>query len=231
VRRTVVIALWLIGAAALPAQEFTVRVAEVLPLPFSVEVAPQEKPRWDSPLEFPDGMVMFEGAKWTQEIAVTNGLDRITKVPRTRLEGKWQVSGGMVGVKGYRSDKYKLLPEAPYSWVGDIAVLNSFGHYQNNRGLMRKYPEGTRFDDVLVNTSTGKVFEHRSRSKGKNGWKSSVLFRDEDHYPRGYAGLKQSCSSCHDQAGTGGYAAGLVPGSDTVISDELNWFYARGYAQ
>jgi hypothetical protein len=193
--------------------------------------------RWPSPLEFPEGMERYRSATHTQEIAVLVGLDgvprdRITPVPISRLEAKWHVSGGMVGVKGYASHKFRLLPRPAETWVGDIQVewQDGFGrtHHQNNRGVVRSYADGTRFDDILTN-DRGEVFEHRSRVKVKGRWKSSVLYSDESARPAGYKGLTQSCSSCHDQAGTGGYATGLVPGGDTVLSDELDWSVTKGY--
>lgn len=166
--------------------------------------------------------VRFASTKWTQEIAVTNSRDRITQVPIAGLEAKWHVSGGMVGVKGWTSDKYKYLPTAAAYWVGNINVLNSLGYHQQNRGIRRAYPDGTEFHDVLRNDA-GIVFEHRVRKKDNGLWASQVIYRDLEARPIGYYGLTQSCASCHSEAGTGKYAAGLVPGGDTVLSDPLDW--------
>lgn len=163
----------------------------------------------------------FEGTPWTQEIAVTNDKDRITRVRRADLELKWQVPGGMEGVQGWRVEKYRHVPDKVRSWIGDISVKNSLGYMQNNRGVKREYPVGTRFDEVL-STDKG-VFEHRVAEKGEKGWKRYVAFTDESARPARYKGLEQSCASCHDKAGTGGYATGLVPGGDTIISDPLDW--------
>lgn len=175
---------------------------------------------WPVSLPFPEGMVRFHRAEWTQEIAVTNNRDRITPVHRNNIASKWHQSGGMGGVKGYHSDLYKLVPIPPRVFVGNIGVLNSLGYIQQNRGWRREYADGTRFDDVLSNTATGKVFEHRTAEKRNGTWTRKVLFSDHAERPSGYSGLGgQSCSSCHDQAGTGGYAMGLVPGGDTVLSD------------
>jgi hypothetical protein len=176
----------------------------------------------------PEGMVRYTPAKWTQEIAVTDGLDRITPVPIARLEAKWHVSGGMVGVQGWTSEKYKYVPPGGVSWIGNILVKNSLGHLQPNRGILRHYPEGTRFDDVLSNAE-GRVFEHRTREKVGGVWKSRVLYKNAAEWPRGYTGLRQSCASCHDEAGSGGYAVGLVPGGDGVLSDALDWTLTEGY--
>jgi hypothetical protein len=169
--------------------------------------------------------IRFSATKWTQEIAVTNSRDRITQVPITGLAAKWHVSGGMVGVKGWTSDKYKYLPATVTHWVGNISVLNSLGYYQQNRGVRRSYPDGTEFHDVLRNAD-GVVFEHRTRKKMNGVWDSQVVYRDVAARPAGYFGLKQSCASCHNEAGTGGYAVGLVPGGDTVLSDPLDWSVA-----
>lgn len=185
---------------------------------------PAPKPPWKSPVPYPKGMEFYYGTLWTQEIAVTNGFDRITPVRRSGQKVKWQFSGGLAEVQTseWVSEKYKLIPGAVLTWVDNIAVKNSFGHYQYNRGIVRSYPDGTRFDDVLSNKK-GVVFEHRSLQKVKGEWQSKVLYTDKDARPKGYNGLKQSCQSCHSEAGSGGYAEGLVPGGDHVLSDPLDW--------
>lgn len=184
--------------------------------------------------KLPKGAVKYEVAIHTQEIAVTNGYDRITPVRRGLLKREWQMSGGMVdleatALKGVKSEKYQSLPAPPKTWVGNIAVVNSFGHTQYNRGIVREYVDGSRFDDVLY--YRGVVFEHRVREKSGGKWKSSVIYSSEKSRPPGYKGLGKSCASCHDQAGSGGYAEGLVPGGDGVISDPLDWSVTRGYMQ
>ena len=165
-------------------------------------------------------MKRYKRAAMTQEIAVTNDRDRITPVHRLEVENKkWLVSGGMLGIEGWRSDLYKN-DAKPNEWIGDIQVLNSLGYMQPNRGWKREYPDGAKFLDVL--SSKGKVFEVRQREKTEGKWHSSVIFDDEKARPLGYTGLTSSCISCHnakDGAGTGGYAAGLVPGGDTILSD------------
>lgn len=163
----------------------------------------------------PKGLYILDRARFTQSIAVTNGRDTITRVPRTAQEEKWQVSGGMVGLTGWKSERYGYWPEQPKMWVGDINVLNSLGYFQKNRGWKREYPVGTYFLDVL-STDKG-VFEVRKREKTEERWEASIEYRDTAARPAGYHGLKQACNSCHSQAGSGGYASGLVPGGDTVI--------------
>lgn len=158
-------------------------------------------------------------AKFTQEIAVTNGRDRITAVPRSHLQAWTHHSGGMEGVQNFRSEVYRQVPGEALPYVANLGVLNSFGYIQYNRGWVRSYPDGTRFDDVLSNEKTGRVFEHRVAFKDRGVWTRKVVFSDVSQRPVGYSGLKQSCSSCHDQAGTGGYATGMIPGADTILSD------------
>lgn len=183
---------------------------------------PSEPPAYEPDLGW---AVRYQPTSWTQEIAVTDGRDRITPVPISRLEGKWQASGGLLGIKGWVSEKFKYVPSGGYHWVGDIAVLNGFNSYQNNRGIKRSYPDGTVFHDVLRNDA-GVVFEHRVRSKAGGMWRSEVVHRDAAARPAGYTGLKVSCASCHSMAGTGTYASGLVPGGDTILSAPLDWSVA-----
>ena len=166
----------------------------------------------------------YEGATLTQAIAVVNSRDRIEQVRIKGLAKKWHQSGGMEGIEGWSSEKRRYLPpgKTPRYWVADIQVLNSFGDFQPNRGIKREYPDGTRFEDILRNTD-GKMFEHRVREKKEGKWKSFIAEWDESARPLRYHGLRQTCASCHDEAGTGAYGEGLVPGGDTVLSDPLDW--------
>lgn len=208
--------LFLIGQPPVPPT-----APPVLEVPVSV---PPVKDEWPG---MPKWMKYYEPTQWTQRIAVTNSRDTIQPVPRSNLERKWQVSGGMADIdpKLWRSDKYQWAGSR--SWIDNIQVWNGAA-FQPNRGLVHSYADTSRFDDVLINRQTGKVFEHRSREKVKGSWTEKVLYRDPEQYPRGYNGLKVTCSSCHDQAGSGGYAVGMVPGSDTVFSDPLEWSLAQG---
>ncbi len=169
---------------------------------------------------------------------------------------RWHQPGGMEGVNGWKAEKFRFIPEGATvkTLVGPTTVENSAQKYtehynpanrrvervyqfkddgkpdmnvQQELALRRDYPLGTRFDEVLTNTETGKVFEHRVREKtapdGFVKWVSRVEFKDEGSRPKGYTGLKSSCSSCHNICGTGKYGAGLIPGGDTVFSDPLDW--------
>lgn len=189
---------------------------------------PQAPPtrKWDSPVPYPEGMQSYTATKYTQSIYVLNDRDTIDRVPIKKLEPKWHQSGGMANISGWKSQKYRLIPESVRDYIGTIEVKNSFGHYQPNRGLKRSYPDGTRFDDVLTNDQ-GAVFEHRTRRKSDGKWESEVAYRNVKARPDDYDGLKQSCASCHNEAGSGGYAVGLVPGGDTVLSDPLDWSLPR----
>lgn len=163
----------------------------------------------------------YESAKYTQSIAVVDRRDSIRQVSIEDLDSKWHQSGGMEGVRGVRSEKFRSVPSDLKSWIGDISVRNSLGYDQENRGILRNYPNGTRFDDIL--SHAGAVFEHRVREKVNGRWRSTVVYSNPDSRPTGYNGLQVTCASCHDQAGTGSYGAGLVPGGDTVLSDPLDW--------
>lgn len=184
------------------------------------DLLPQAPPTRLFPPDLPDGSEKYEPTRWTQSIYVLSGHDTIDRVPTNRLDSKWHQSGGMAGINGVTSEKYRLLPEAPREWIGTIQVWNG-SNYQPNRGLLRTYADGTRFDDVL--SYRGQVFEHRTREKRGGRWSAKVIYSDHDARPPGYNGLQQTCASCHDEAGSGGYATGLVPGSDETISDPLPW--------
>lgn len=188
---------------------------------------------WPESMSFPEDMTSYKPATMTQKIYTVQGdpRDHIDPVPRSALDNKdWMQSGGMRGVKDFRSDLYRYFPKEPETWIGDIAVKNggrvtvSDGYRtwdggeatQNNRGYQVLYADGTRFMDVL--STKGTVFEIRQREKVDGKWNSSVLYEDVPARPVGYTGLKVSCASCHKQAGTGGYAVGLVPGGDGVLS-------------
>lgn len=203
----------------------------------AVEPAPKTHPDYEP--DIPEGAVKFNGTKYTQSIAVVNDRDSIRVFPiKDTPDKRWHQPGGLLDVKGWKAEKFRYLPAGTKvkEFIANIEVENSIpnglrkpdgtpDHYrQHNRGLARQYPAGTRFDEVLRNSDTGKVFEHRSRTKQDNGkWQSIVEFKDEEARPAGYTGLKVTCSSCHLEAGTGKYDAGLVPGGDTVFSDPLPW--------
>lgn len=176
--------------------------------------------------ELPKDSKKYESTKVTQRLAQTssNGGPFMRRTDAANIADMkntdWHQSGGMHGVKGVTSEKYKN--KEAVSRYGAIQVLNIHGTYQPEMGIVRSYPDGTRFDDVL--SYDGRVFEHRVRQKEDGRWTNSVLYKEPVNYPPGYAGLKQTCASCHNKAGTGAYGAdGLVPGGDTVFSDPLDW--------
>lgn len=179
---------------------------------------------WPKSLQRPAGLVRYRPARYTQEIAVTNNRDRITPVPRNVLPEKWSAPGGLLGLAGWRSELYRYVPYGGEPFVANIPVWNG-SNYQNNRGWQRTYPDGSLFADVLSNADTGKVFEVRFREKRNGEWDSFVAFTDRQQRPDGYVRVpNRKCADCHnntDGPGTGGYASGLVPGSDTVISDPV----------
>jgi hypothetical protein len=166
----------------------------------------------------PHDYTLYRPAKYTQRIAVTNDRDTITPVPRTQLEAHWQVPGGLVGVSGWRSTLYKRLPGEPHTRIANLPVWNG-SNYQYNRGWHRSYADESEFLDVLVN-DLGAVFEVRRAYKLDGAWYRSVHYRNRSARPSGYTGTGD-CVSCHGQAGSGSYAAGLVPGGDTILSDPI----------
>ena len=182
------------------------------------------KGAWPEGVEFPEGLARYQRARYAQRIATTNGSPSIGAIARSSMIEKWRVSGGMEGISGWKSDVYKLVPKEPNTRQERIPVFNG-SNDQYEWGWVRTYHPGTRFFDCLSNTKTGKVFELRERHLDEDrAWRSEVVFRDVGERPAGYHGLKVTCSSCHNHAsgpGTGGYAAALVPGSDTIFSDKL----------
>ena len=176
---------------------------------------------WPESVKRPEGLLKYTRARFTQRISVTNGRDAILPVPRENVDNEWLHSGGLRGVRGWKSDVYKYVPEgaSASAYVANLPVWNG-SNFQYNRGYYREYPNGTQFFDILSNTETGRVFEAREASKKNGNWTRRVVFTDAEQRPHGYTGLTQSCASCHDHnPGTGGYAVGMIPGSDTVFSD------------
>jgi hypothetical protein len=188
---------------------------------FDLELAFQRatKKVWSHRL-LPDKAEKFKRDGNTQSVYVLNDSDVIEQVSITSLKKKWQTSGGMKDIAGVKSVKYRTVPDAVKYMVKSIEVWNG-SNFQSNRALVRDYPDGSRFDDVL--SHEGIVFEHRMREKVNGRWRSKVIFSNVDARPNGYHGLKVTCASCHEEAGTGGYGEGLVPGGDTIISDPMHW--------
>lgn len=188
----------------------------ILPLLFTAAALPDP--------DVPKDAVEYKKDGLTQSIATLNDRPSIVKVLVSDLPDKdWLQSGGVKGIEGVVSRKFRTLPAKAKVKTGLalIPVLNSFDNYQNELGIIREYPDGTRFDDVLY--YKGRIFEHRMREKVDGEWTNKILTSDKDLRPPGYKGLGRKCASCHDQTGTGGYDKGLVPGGDGVFSDPLDW--------
>lgn len=176
----------------------------------------------------PDDATEYKSAIYTQSVFRLNDrptlrLERIRNVGENQ---KWTRSGGIPTTTAFSSRKYRSGGKPTYKTTL-VSVKNSFGHYQNELGLTRTYPDGARFDDVLYNEAGG-IFEHRIREKIDGKWRSRVEYKEPTVRPNGYNGLTETCASCHNQAGTGDYGVGLVPGGDTVLSDPMDWSQLRG---
>lgn len=185
---------------------------------------------WPEGVPFLEGLKPYRPARNTQRIATTNGAPTITPVPRAQVSTNRTDTKWLPGVPGgtdhldrheFRSTLFKLVPFDDQHTTG-LQVWNG-SNFQTELGWKRSYPDGTVFVDVLSNRLTGKPFEGRAREKVDGEWQSYVFFRDRQARPAGYNGLRQQCASCHnnefDGPGSGGYALGMVPGSDTVVSD------------
>lgn len=162
--------------------------------------------------------IRYQPAKYTQEIATTNGLPRISHVSRRLTATKYHQPGGLDGVTGWSSHLYRN-GKLAFERKALIPVLNSFGTYQYEIGWHRTYPDAAERLDVLVNTATGRVFEVRRAFRDSGQWLFSVHYRNRSERPAGYAGVQQSCVECHQDAGSGGYGVALAPGGDFIISE------------
>lgn len=162
--------------------------------------------------------------RWTQFVFTMGGRGMIGRT--LVADPKWTTPGGLLGVRGWRAERFKLVPGKVAYRVGSVLVRNRFGVMQQEERLERSYPDGSRFDEVLINDKTGRVFEHRVRRKEGGAWKSFTAHDDPSEYPAGYTGLTMSCASCHSKEPAGDvaeYSKGLVPGGDTVISDPIDF--------
>jgi hypothetical protein len=181
----------------------------------------------------PKGAIEYESDGWTQSIFTFYFTERVIRPLKIaeKLDAKWHQSGGMEGIKGVVSRKYKTLPSPVVQRLDFIEVEfnDSAGEKRKQKelGIVRSYPNGTRFDDMLYFNDI--LFEHRVREKKDGIWDSYIESREILARPPGYNGLKASCASCHNQAGTGLYGVGLVPGGDTVLSDPFDWSMAKTY--
>lgn len=173
----------------------------------------------------PSGAKHYAAAQWTQSIFKFTGDPRAVIRPVTidsLPDARWHQPGGMDGIKGWTTEKFRTIPAEPKLFTVNKLVTTDIGS-QYETGLDRTYADGTRFDELLINSDSKTIFEHRVREKIDGKWKSSIIHSNEQARPEGYTGLKAKCSSCHDEAGTGGYGVGLVPGGDGVLSDPLPW--------
>lgn len=182
------------------------------------------KGAWSPHVVWSEEYERYAPAKNTQSLSRVGSFSyrdsNIAIVPRIYLKAKWQVPGGMESIEGWKSDLYRYVPTSGAKQrIAMVAVFNGSNN-QDEQGHVRDYPDGTEFHDVL--SHQGRVFEHRIAIKDEGRWSRFVAYSNRDARPAGYFGLRQSCASCHNEAGTGGYGTGLVPGGDTVISDPLH---------
>ncbi len=185
--------------------------------------------RWPS-MEHLEGMERYKPFQLTQSIFKYTGNPNgiIRGVHRSATEAKYQVPGGLIGVKGWRSELYRtnIMADETLAFIG---VKNSMGSYQNEAAFLRSYPDGAEFDDLLINTKTNKVFEHRVAQKVDGKWERFIAYSDPDERPAGYVQpSRKECASCHKDAASGGYGVGLAPGSDEIFSDPFTTFPALG---
>ncbi len=156
------------------------------------------------------GMRSYSLAPLYQNMWTMNGGRSRFNVP-TSIVGlepsELSVSGGMVGVHGFRSVKRLAIPKGRriLVWKEDTDV-RAFSLVPRWRW---KFPEGTVAADVLFNRR-GRIFTIRTQTKSDDEWMTKVLFNDEKEYPEGYAGLQQSCTSCHSKVAV----LRTVPGHD-----------------
>lgn len=176
------------------------------------------------------GMERYQPFELTQSIFkyVNNPNGIIRGVNRSATEAKYQVPGGLLGVSGWRSELYRTKIRA-VERPAFIGVKNDSNNYQNEVAFLRSYPDGAEFDDVLINISTNRVFEHRVAQKVDGKWERFVAYRDSTQAPPGYvAPRSKDCSSCHKDAASGGYGVGLAPGGDEIFSDPFASFPNEG---
>ena len=199
------------------------------PRPATVDREDLGRGPWPDDFDFPADMERYESARMTQLVAsttfphISHAGDFQNPVPRTVLDEKYRVNGGMVGIKGVRSDVYRNeASKGVRHWLGLITVKNSAQYTQPVTAWKTEFPEGSKFMDVL--SKDGKVFEIREREKFLGRWRYSVAYEDPDARPKGYSGkIAQSCVSCHKNAGgadveDANYNGGLPPGGDQTFS-------------
>lgn len=177
------------------------------------------------------GMERYEPATATQSIFKYTGNPHgiIRSVPRADTEAKYRVPGGLLGVSGWRSELYRYTPTKPRQWFGMIGVTNSLGSVQYEAAYQRSYDDGCEFDDVLINTDTDRVFEHRIAQKVDGKWERFIAFKDQSERPDGYIPPRSGeCATCHSDAAKGKYGVGLPAGSDEIFSEPFVDFPAIG---
>ena len=155
-------------------------------------------PFWEA--EWPPNLKLYSLSRKYQRLYTMNngrfkGRDMV-ELEDTSL--KFAHSGGLKDFVGWTSVKGLALPKDKkiLVWMENTDV-RAFALVPRWRW---SFPEGTVAVDALFN-SDGKIFEIRSQTKGKKDWTSKVVYKNPNNFPAGYKGLKQSCASCHDNAG------------------------------
>ena len=163
--------------------------------------------------EYLAALEQYQSATKTQ-VTFRRVTGYIAPADRSLVEERWNVPGGLLGVRGWTSALFRsqhrprvfLARQSPYS---DVDAVTWY----------REYPNGTTFADVLQNDA-GEVFEARIAEKRGGKWDRYVAYRNAAHRPAGYLPPKRSaCESCHSQTGIAVYGGAAIPGGDGVFSD------------
>lgn len=193
-----------------------------------VLVAVDQPSEWPKDVPVPHGLKAYTPTQWGQYLVIRNdrpyhawhdirALDPAVNVAvRTNPNQlpPWNASGGMSGLKGWRSIKMtNATPDKVKTWKENLKVA---GTSQLLPGWRWSFPDGTIFTDLLVNDA-GKPFELRVREKTNGKWTSMVAFEDAAEAPKGYKAAG-NCRSCHDKAGSSEQYGLAVRGGDGVFT-------------
>ena len=228
-------AVWLSGATDQQIFEATGQAVSqpalpfVLPSdPFNRKNARPEVPGADSSRALPSvdmltkGMTKYVPAKYTQQSFNRSGQGSNKIIHRSTLEEKWNVPGGLAGLRGWTSVLYRNKAHVN-NWFGHVDPNDSpqIGVWGSEITHQRSYDDGAVFADILTNDK-GQPFEVRLAEKIDGQWHRYIAFKDPDARPIGYTSpTRKECRACHVQAGSGGYGNAMIPGGDEVLSDPL----------
>ena len=181
---------------------------------------------WPKDLPFPKGLKFYRPTRHSQETSILDdqkhfqALHIASGPDDPNLQTKYSAPGGLAELPQERWNSYlgvvlggriqvfeEDFPFRPGVYDGKArAGADSPGFLMRKRSA--EFGGGIAFYDLLTNQGD-EAFEVRASEFDEDGHQMFVMHKNVSLRPQGYSGLSQSCLSCHNEAGSQRYGAGI----------------------